>query len=43
MGEVGPVREDMWAPVLCLVIDLKGYKYGDALPHLYTPHTLKFS
>ena len=43
MGEVKPIREDMWTLVLCLASDLKGYKKGGAFPHLYTPHTLKFA
>ena len=33
--------DDMYDWVLYLVSDLKGYKYGGTLPHLYTPHTLK--
>ena len=39
MGEVDPIREDMWALFLCLVSDLKGYKY-EALSLVYTHLTL---
>ena len=42
MGEVNPVREDMWAPVLCLVSDLKGIN-REALSLIYTHLTLSSS
>ena len=42
MGKVSPIREDKWAPLLCLVSHLKGIN-REALSLIYTHLTLSSS